>query len=77
MQKHPRISAGSQSGNCPFTSVAISQFIPVSRFGFQRYVRKASFAWRPSTSVKVFNLPCGCCLWVHASGQRFLSALPF
>ena len=43
MQNHPRISAGSQLGICPFTSVALSHFVPVSRFGYQRYIRRASF----------------------------------
>jgi hypothetical protein len=77
MQNHPRISAGSQLGICPFTSVALSHFVPVSRFGYQRYVRRAFFNWSPSPGIRVYNLPCGCCLWVHSTGQRFLSALPF
>jgi hypothetical protein len=54
----------------------LQQPVPVSPYAFSRYLRKSSLiASRPG--YKVYGLPCGCYLWVHYSGLRQLSALPF
>ena len=77
MQKHPRISSGSHPGICPFTPQVLHQFLQLSPHAYSRYVRKSAIIAQHHTGVKVYRLPCGCCLWRYPSGVRELSALPF
>jgi hypothetical protein len=49
----------------------------VSRYAFQRYIRRRFLLWSPASGVKVYPLPCGCCLWVHQDGSRFVTSLPY
>jgi hypothetical protein len=51
--------------------------LPVSPYAFNRYLRKSAFTHSPAPSVKAYQLPCGCFVWVHSSGVRQLSALSF
>jgi hypothetical protein len=69
----PATTAAACTCGAPFSGT----MVPVSRYAFQRYVRRGLFSCSPSVGVKVYVLPCGCCLWVHATGQRFLCTLPF
>ena len=77
MQNHPRISAGSQLGICPFTPQVLHQHLQLSPFAYQRYIRRSSLAHQPVFGIKVYQLPCGCFVWCYPSGVRELSALPF
>jgi hypothetical protein len=79
MQKHPSLSSLkslTQFGVCPFFGQVLVQPVPVSLYAFSRYLRRSSLVTKPS-GYKVYGLPCGCYLWVHYSGVRQLSALPF
>jgi len=51
--------------------------VPVSPYAFQRRVRKRFYSWSPQPGVRVYHLACMCSVWVHRSGQRFISSLPF
>lgn len=77
MQNHPRISAGSQLGICPFTPQVLHQHLQLSPFAYQRYIRRSRLAHQPVFGIKVYQLPCGCFVWCYPSGVRELSALPF
>ncbi len=73
MQKH----LSSQSGSCP---AAPSGFQPIqlSFYAFQRHLRRSARVFSPgAVGFQVFRLPCGCFVWVHYSGVRSLSLLPF
>jgi hypothetical protein len=73
MQKH----RFSQSGICP---AAPQGFLPVqlSPYAFQRQLRRSARVSSPGVvGFQVFGLPCGCYVWVHYSGLRSLSLLPF
>jgi hypothetical protein len=78
MQKHPSFKKNANySGICSFTPQLMPSNLPVSPYAFNRYLRKAAFTHSPAPSVKAYQLPCGCFVWVHSSGVRQLSALPF
>lgn len=77
MQKHPRIKSGTNSLNCPFSNQVLLQHMQLSPYAFNRHLRKSSFRHSPTPSIKVYQLPCSCFVWVYASGIRQLSALPF
>ncbi|MBK8310339.1 MAG: hypothetical protein IPL04_04960 [Chitinophagaceae bacterium] len=77
MQNHPRISAGSQLGICPFTPQVLHQHLQLSPFAYQRYIRRSRLAHQSVFGIKVYQLPCGCFVWCYPSGVRELSALPF
>ena len=77
MQKHPRITKGNHSGTCPFTPQLMPNNMQVSRYAFSRYIGRASFTHTPGKGIRAYQLPCGCFVWVHKSGARELSALPF
>jgi hypothetical protein len=77
MQKHPQIKKGNQASLCSFTPQIMSGNLPVSRYAFNRYIGKASFSHVQAPGVRVYQLPCGCYVWVYQSGLRELSALPF
>ena len=77
MLNHPRISAGSQLGICPFTPQVLHQHLQLSPFAYQRYIRMSRLAHQPVFGIKVYQLPCGCFVWCYPSGVRELSALPF
>ncbi|MBK6730140.1 MAG: hypothetical protein IPG60_03940 [Bacteroidetes bacterium] len=77
MQNHPRISAGSQLGICPFTPAGSPSALALSPFAYQRYIRRSRLAHQPVFGIKVYQLPCGCFVWCYPSGVRELSALPF
>jgi len=62
---------------CSCGAPVLGSMAPVSRFAYQRFVRKRFFAWSPSPGVRVYLLPCSCYLWVYATGSRFLCTLPF
>jgi len=77
MQKQLRIITSRRLAVCPF-SLSFGPVPPLPAWVFGKHLgRRAFFNWCPSPGIKVYNLPCGCCLWVHSTGQRFLSALPF
>ena len=77
MQKHPRIKQGNQTGSCSFSAQIIGKNLQVSPFAFQRHIRKATFTHSPGKGIRAYQLPCGCFVWLYASGARELSALPF
>lgn len=77
MQKHPRIKSSNQSGICSFTPQIMQSNLPLSSHAFSRYIGKASFKHKPGPSIRAYQLPCGCYVWVHRSGARELSSLPF
>ncbi len=78
MLKHPRFKKNvNHSGVCSFTPQLLPNNLQVSAYAFQRYLRKSSFTHSPTPSIKAYQLPCGCFVWVHSSGVRQLSALPF
>jgi len=76
MKKHPTIPSVIASPICPFTIEVLMQPMQLSPYAFQRYLRKR-VRCKLSPSLKVYGLPCGCFVWVHASGLRQLSAHPF
>lgn len=65
------------SASCTCSSSHCGSLVPVSRYAFQRRVRRQFFSWSPSAGCRVYSLPCGCFVWVYRSGQRFVSSLPF
>lgn len=77
MQKHPQIKSGTQPGNCLFSNQVLLQHLQLSPYAFNRYLRKSTFRHFQTPSIKVYQLPCSCYVWVHSSGVRQLSALPF
>ncbi|MBL0083639.1 MAG: hypothetical protein IPP37_14980 [Saprospiraceae bacterium] len=66
-----------KSATCPTSGIAVTEFAPVSRYAYQRYVRRSHFHFSPQRGIRVYWLPCGCYMWVHSSGERYLSPLPF
>jgi hypothetical protein len=73
MQKH----RFSQSGFCPATPWCF-QPVQLTPYAFQRHLRRSARVSSPgAVGFQVFRLPCGCFVWVHYSGLRQLSALPF
>ncbi|HEX8515627.1 MAG TPA: hypothetical protein VF868_05460 [Bacteroidia bacterium] len=78
MQKHPIITASTSaaSAHCPFTVQVLMKPLQLSPYAFQRHLRSHTLRVS-SASLKVYALPCGCFVWVYASGKRQLSALPF
>lgn len=77
MQKHPQIKSVKQSVNCPFSNQIPLQHLQLSPYAFNRYLRKSTFRHFQTPSIKVYQLPCSCFVWVHSSGVRQLSTLPF
>ena len=77
MQKHPRITSGNQQNICSFTNQVLMQPLRLSQYAFSRYLRKAALINSALPGIKVYGLPCGCCVWAYKSGARELSALPF
>jgi hypothetical protein len=69
--------SATSSASCSCGAPHLGSLVPVSPFAFQRRVRRRFFNWSPSLGCRVYNLACGCSLWVYASGQRFVSSLPF
>lgn len=67
----------SVSASCSCGASVCGGLVPVSRYAFQRRVRRRYYSWSPSVGCRVYSLACGCFLWVYASGQRFVSSLPF
>ncbi|MCA0366389.1 MAG: hypothetical protein LCH67_20305 [Bacteroidetes bacterium] len=60
-----------------FSSSSASEFLQLSPYAYQRFVSRAFFVQSPRRGIRVYSLPGGSYLWVHSTGQRFLSALPF
>ncbi len=56
---------------------ASGSYIRVRPYTGQRYVRRRLLLWSPQPGIRVYPLPCSCCLWVHASGSRYVTSLPF
>ncbi|WP_255035250.1 hypothetical protein [Lacihabitans soyangensis] len=77
MSQRPSVSVSCSLASCPCSSVPASEFVQLTPYAYQRFVRRVHFASAPRAGVRVYHVPCGCYLWVHATGQRFLSALPF
>ncbi|MBL7909821.1 MAG: hypothetical protein JNJ41_02045 [Bacteroidia bacterium] len=77
MLKHPKIKSVQPAGQCSFTNHVLVNNMQLSPYAFQRYLRKASLYLKPNPSLKIYQLPCNCYVWVYASGIRQLSALPF
>lgn len=78
MQKHPTIRPGSSKGSCTFSQQVLLMPLPLSPYAFSRYLtRSALHNIYKGLGFKVYKLPCGCYVWVHYSGYRKLSALPF
>jgi hypothetical protein len=76
MQKHPKMSLVASAPVCPFTINILRQPMQLSPYAFNRYLRKRALI-SSTPSHKTYGLPCGCIVWVHSSGVRELSALPF
>jgi len=76
MQKHPKMSLVASAPVCTFTNQILMQPIQLSPYAFNRYLRKSALITSTPTH-KTYSLPCGCIVWVYASGIRKLSALPF
>jgi hypothetical protein len=49
----------------------------VRPYAFQRCIRRHYLLWSPDIGVRVYPLPCGCCLWVHSTGHRYVTSLPY
>ncbi|MDO8999830.1 MAG: hypothetical protein Q7W45_08705 [Bacteroidota bacterium] len=77
MLKHPKIKSVQPAGPCSFSNQLIVNPQQLSPYAFQRHLRKASLYLKPNPSLKIYQLPCCCYVWVYASGIRQLSALPF
>lgn len=75
MHKHPLQYSLRLSASQPFAGGAA--LILLSPRAFQRFLRGAVVYHQPSPLFQVFALPCGCFLWVHYTGLRFVSGLPF
>ncbi|NUM32673.1 MAG: hypothetical protein HUU47_10180 [Bacteroidetes bacterium] len=69
--------SATSSAVCRCGSCHSGSLVAVSPFAHQRRVRRRFFSWSPSLGCRVYHLACGCSLWVYASGQRFVSSLPF
>lgn len=68
---HPSLSSAQVA------QVSGFQLVQLPCRAFQRVLRSAPVFYVPSPAFQVFRLPCGCFLWVHYSGVRFVSGLPF
>jgi hypothetical protein len=78
MQKHPSIRLSSTKGSCSFSKQVLSQPIQLSPYAFSRHLKRSALHCSyKGLGFKVYALPCGCFVWVHYSGYRQLSALPF
>jgi hypothetical protein len=77
MVTHSRFSSGTQLGSCHLSQQPIYEHLPLSRFAYQRYIRRSALAHTTHHGIRVYRLPCGCFLWRYPSGERELSALPF
>ncbi len=69
--------SATSSAACSCGAPHLGSLVPVSRYAFQRRVRRRFFSWCPSMGCRVYSLACGCSLWVYSTGQRFVSSLPF
>ena len=77
MKKHPPMNLARQKDLCPFTPQLLLNNVQVSKNAFSRYIKKATFVYKPQKDIKVYQLPCGCSVWVYKNGLRELSLLPF
>jgi hypothetical protein len=73
----PHISSGSQSGCSHLSQLPITEHLPLSRYAFQRHIRRSTLAHTTLHGVRVYRLPCHCFVWVYPSGERELAPLPF
>jgi len=76
MHNHPKITAATQVGSCPFKSTASNKAVPLSKFAFQRYLKPSNLHFQAGPGINVYELPCGCSVWSFKSGGRYITALP-
>lgn len=73
----PTFQAGPDGSCVSCSSPALGIYKQVSRYAFLRYVRRRFLLWSPAPDIRVYPLPCGCCIWVHKDGSRFVTSLPY
>ena len=77
MKKHPQIRISDAVGSCNYGTHLLLNNVKVSKYAYNRYVKKSNYAHSPTKAIKSYSLPCGCFLWINKNGRRELSLLPF
>ena len=77
MKKHPQIRISDSVGSCNYGTQLLLNNVTVSKYAFNRYVKKINCVHSPTEAIKSYKLPCGCFLWINKNGRRELSLLPF